>query len=164
MPRFSHQITNPVTETGDLDLHHRWTPHSSVSCPAETSQISELRYRGAKLLEACLPDPHAYDLMEGDAKLLITEVATNVLVHGEAPALTLTLATSGRAVRFSITGQTKALPTRDARRCPRPTAESGRGLILVQALAAAWGADPHNGVWFTLTIPEAVSEPRALAS
>jgi anti-sigma regulatory factor (Ser/Thr protein kinase) len=100
--------------------------------------------------------------MEDDAKLLITEVATNALVHGEAPVLTLTLATSGRAVRFSITGQTKALPARHRRRCPQPTSESGRGLVLVQALAAAWGADPNNGVWFVLTIPEAGSELRAL--
>lgn len=164
MHRSSHQTSSPVTETGNLDPQHRWTWRSSVSLPAETAQISELRSTGAELLKACVPDPSAYGAIESDAKLLITEVATNALLHGEAPALTLTLATSGHAVRFSITGQAKALPALQRRHCPQPNAETGRGLILLDALAAAWGADPHDGVWFVLTIPDAVGEPRALAS
>ncbi|MGW2421344.1 ATP-binding protein [Streptomyces sp. NPDC001709] len=102
--------------------------------------------------------------MESDAKLLITEIATNALVHGEAPVLTLTLAASGRAIRFSITGQTGDLPPGQRRPCPQPTAESGRGLVLVDALATAWGTDPQLGVWFVLTIPEAVAAPPTLTS
>ncbi|MGX5185790.1 ATP-binding protein [Streptomyces avermitilis] len=137
---------------------------SSVSRPAENAQISELRSAGADLLKACLPDPRVYDAVESDAKLLITEVATNALVHGEARVLTLTLATSGRAMRFSITGQTSDLPARQRRHYPQPTAESGRGLFLVDSLATAWGADLHLGVWFVLTIPDAVGEPPTLAS
>ncbi|MEW2493917.1 ATP-binding protein [Streptomyces nodosus] len=164
MPRFSHQISSPVTQAAHPQNQLRWTRRGSVSRPAETAQISELRSAGADLLKACLLDPRVYDAVESDAKLLITEVATNALVHGEATVLTLTLATSGRVMRFSITGQTSALPPGQRRPCPQPTAENGRGLFLVNALATAWGAEPHLGVWFVLTIPDAVGEPPPLAS
>jgi len=163
MPRLSRQNNSHVLQTGALDSGCRWTRRSSVSHPAEISQISELRYKGAELLRRCVSDP-AYAALESDAKLLISEVATNAVIHGEAPTLTLTLATSAGAVRFCITGQRKALPSQQCRQRPQPTSESGRGLLLVAAVAAAWGADLENGVWFVLTIPEAVGDPAVLAS
>lgn len=154
MPTIPGQNTGQGSEGDDNSPRHQWTRRRSVSRPAETAQISQLRCQGAELLKDCVPDQHLYNAMESDAKLLITEIATNAIVHGKAPSLTLTLATSNSAVRFSLTGQTEALPSRHRRQEALATAESGRGLKLVSALAAAWGADSENGVWFVLTIPQ----------
>lgn len=86
------------------------------------------------------------------AELLITELVTNALVHTE----------QGAEVSASLASTRLRVEVRDyASRRPRPyvpTADDGthgRGLMLVQALADAWGvevAGPGRGkvVWFEL--------------
>ncbi|MER5932977.1 ATP-binding protein [Streptomyces sp. NPDC002054] len=84
------------------------------------------------------------------AELLATELVTNALVHTDQGAdVSLRLADS--RLRVEVRDGT-------ARR-PRPyvpiadDGTHGRGLMLVQALADAWGVDPADGgkvVWFEL--------------
>ncbi|MFD9409936.1 ATP-binding protein [Streptomyces sp. NPDC059989] len=88
----------------------------------------------------------------GVAELLITELVTNALVHTE----------QGAEVSASLAAGRLRVEVRDfATRLPRPyvpTADDGthgRGLVLVQTLADAWGVDadaPGRGkvVWFEL--------------
>ncbi|MFJ3883161.1 ATP-binding protein [Streptomyces sp. NPDC090077] len=86
------------------------------------------------------------------AELLITEVVTNALVHTD----------QGAEVSATVRGGRLRVEVRDhAARLPRPHVPSaddgthGRGLVLVQALADAWGVDPlamgsGKVVWFEL--------------
>ncbi|WP_221357132.1 ATP-binding protein [Streptomyces beigongshangae] len=91
------------------------------------------------------------------ASLLVAELATNAALHGRVP---------GRDARLDLTLDAASLliEVTDARgdRLPgRPPVadadgESGRGLLLVEALADGWGIRPHHPagktVWATLAL------------
>ena len=80
-------------------------------------------------------------------ELLVSEVATNALVHG-AGDVRVDVHTSGSAVRIEVSDDSTALPVpRDA----GPDGESGRGMALVEALSSRWGTDARadgKTVWF----------------
>ena len=86
------------------------------------------------------------------AQVLTSELVTNAVRHGRG-AITLRVAQSGRGVIVTVADQGADLPVlRDhdlASKC-------GRGMQLVDALAAAWGTRPVGAgrpgkeVWFTL--------------
>ncbi len=86
-----------------------------------------------------------------DAALLVTEVATNALRHG-GPGVDLWVrspAAGGLRVEL-IDGRSDALPRA---RQPELDAEGGRGLLIVGALARAWGSERLSAgkcVWFEL--------------
>jgi anti-sigma regulatory factor (Ser/Thr protein kinase) len=81
--------------------------------------------------------------------LLVSEVATNALIHG-AGQVRVRVLDHGPRLRVEISDEADAMPAlRDFDR----DAEGGRGVALVDALAHAWGADPKPGgktVWFEL--------------
>jgi anti-sigma regulatory factor (Ser/Thr protein kinase) len=82
-----------------------------------------------------------------DVDLVISELITNALLHGGAHH---TAADPGAAVRLDLEYDGQALVCRIADGSPLPpspeqpgcTAESGRGLLLVEALCSAWGWRP----------------------
>ncbi len=79
--------------------------------------------------------------------LLVSEVATNALVHGAGQVLVRVVPTEG-GVRIEVVDGSPALPRP---RTAKDTDEGGRGLALVEALSSAWGAEPVDGgktVWF----------------
>jgi hypothetical protein len=82
--------------------------------------------------------------------LLIGELVTNAVVHGHGPVgLRVTLDETDGILRCEVTDASPQLPR------PGPAsddAESGRGLMLVAALAASHGWQPAAAgktVWFT---------------
>jgi anti-sigma regulatory factor (Ser/Thr protein kinase) len=87
----------------------------------------------------------------GDAKLLVSELATNAVIHAGAP-FAVSVRADGSTVRISIRDWSTMRPRlRDA----GPAALSGRGLRLVDALADGWGvdADPDGKtVWAELPL------------
>jgi anti-sigma regulatory factor (Ser/Thr protein kinase) len=92
------------------------------------------------------------DGMHDDLALVATELAVNAIRHAESP-FTVSLAADDDRIRI-IVGDTD--PKAPRRRAPDVQDESGRGLLLVDALADAWGADPVDGgklVWAELTRP-----------
>jgi len=74
--------------------------------------------------------------LEPDASLLATELVTNGLRHGGGPR-SLALTRHGNRLRIAVADNE---PVRSPRRQdPSLTAEGGRGLALVEGMAAAWG-------------------------
>jgi serine phosphatase RsbU (regulator of sigma subunit) len=103
-------------------------------------------------LDALLHDWRDPERVHG-AALMLSEVVTNVLTHTDGDAL-LVAELSGppgaRLLRVEVTDPSDELPHR---REPGELASSGRGLMLMESLADAWGASPRGEgktTWFEL--------------
>ncbi len=86
------------------------------------------------------------------ALLLASELMTNALRHAPGP-LAVELWYSARELGVEVTGRSTPRP---CARLADVNEESGRGLLLVEALADAWGTRPTadgKTVWFTLLLP-----------
>ncbi|MFD7325175.1 ATP-binding protein [Streptomyces sp. NPDC059875] len=100
--------------------------------------------RGARL--ARLLAVHQFrhwDVPQDTAALLVAELAANAVTHGRVPGrdFELTLAyTPGRLLRIDVsdTRGERRPPSPGALACPRPLADAGRGLLIVEALASRW--------------------------
>ncbi|MFI6640556.1 SpoIIE family protein phosphatase [Streptomyces sp. NPDC050504] len=92
------------------------------------------------------------------AVLMVSEMATNVLVHTDGDALLLAEISPGpgpRRLRVEVADASDELPHK---RRPGEMASSGRGLVLMEMLADAWGVDPRGegkSIWFELEEREA---------
>ncbi|MER6917219.1 SpoIIE family protein phosphatase [Streptomyces sp. NPDC000594] len=90
------------------------------------------------------------------AVLMVSEMATNVLVHTDGSALLVAEVTCGegaRTLRVEVADSSDDLPHK---RRPGELASSGRGLVLMEMLADAWGVDPRGegkSIWFELHEP-----------
>ncbi|MFF4831440.1 ATP-binding protein [Streptomyces sp. NPDC001315] len=94
--------------------------------------------------------------------LVVAELAANAVAHGRVRGrgfrLTLTVEASD-TLRIEVAdSRGDRLPL--GRRTASPTAETGRGLLLVDALAARWGSDPWppsgKVVWAEIGLPQPV--------
>ncbi|WP_112467007.1 SpoIIE family protein phosphatase [Streptomyces triticisoli] len=87
------------------------------------------------------------------AVLLLSELLTNVLVHTDSDALLLAEVggeKGERRLRVEVTDAGDDLPHK---RRPGELASSGRGLVLTELLANAWGVVPRGrgkNIWFEL--------------
>lgn len=80
--------------------------------------------------------------------LLANELVTNAILHTEAE-FDVVVDVAGRRVRVEVRDRSNRAP---AARSAAPESVAGRGLALIEALAADWGVDqiPDDGkaVWF----------------
>ena len=81
-------------------------------------------------------------------ELLTSEVVTNAIIHGRSgPHLAVEI--EERFVRVAVRDLSPELPVRQL---SRPDDVSGRGVVIVEELASAWGVErERNGakrVWF----------------
>ncbi|SDJ34001.1 Anti-sigma regulatory factor (Ser/Thr protein kinase) [Frankineae bacterium MT45] len=90
-----------------------------------------------------------------DAELLVSELVTNAVRHGRPEiALSLRANPSGIEVEVSDGGDvSEVVPVAD----PGPERTGGRGLRIVDAIAARWGVSvrrpaPGKTVWFQLAV------------
>ncbi|GGZ12689.1 ATP-binding SpoIIE family protein phosphatase [Streptomyces poonensis] len=123
------------------------------------AQAEPERIAGARRqLRELLHDWRSEDQVDS-AVLLVSEMLTNVLVHTDADALLVAevAGASGepaaRRMRIEVTDASDDLPHR---RRPGELASSGRGLMLMELLADAWGVDPRGegkSIWFELREP-----------
>jgi len=84
-----------------------------------------------------------------DAELIVSELAMNSVIHGHSN-FTVAIAADDDIVRISVTDNSSVLPKPTE---PLPGATYGRGLQIVNALAARWSAEtlPHGKiVWAEL--------------
>ncbi|MFI9210193.1 ATP-binding protein [Streptomyces sp. NPDC053253] len=104
----------------------------------------------------------------GDIRLVVSELATNALAHGSD-------AEHGFLVRLEPGADGIRLEVHDSRdphqplpepAAPDPAAETGRGLVIVDALSTLWGVDPRQPrgkiVWSHFPIAMPATAVRAI--
>lgn len=86
-----------------------------------------------------------------DLRLLTSEVITNAIVHTHA-SCAVHVRWTGSRIRLEATDTGAGRPRKET---AAPDEESGRGLLLVSMLSAAWGTRSDRAgkvVWFELTV------------
>ncbi|GLW98578.1 ATP-binding protein [Microtetraspora sp. NBRC 16547] len=107
--------------------------------------------RARRLVSAALGRDHP---LHDDCVLLTSEIATNAVVHsrsGEGGSFTLTVSCTEDRVRVCVQDEGSADPPCAGHAVSNGT--SGRGLPLLDALAARWGMireAGRNQVWFEM--------------
>jgi anti-sigma regulatory factor (Ser/Thr protein kinase) len=94
----------------------------------------------------------SWGLDAGDVTLLVSELATNAVLHARSPFRVTVIRQAGR-LRVEVFDHNSRLPSFTV----VPTdAGSGRGLMLVQTLAGAWGVESHvedgKTIWFEVAV------------
>lgn len=110
-----------------------------VSCSAARRFVQEMLAR-------------APEDIRGDASLLLSEVFTNALLHGSGP-VTVEIEQRGGGYRIAVSDRSSTPPQEKGYRADDAT---GRGLHLLDSLAAAWGWERTSFgkvVWFDLPVP-----------
>lgn len=118
---------------------------SHAQYPADLASIASAR---AFVSEAM--GQLAEDLRER-AVLMTSELASNAIRHAHSP-FTVTTTMDSAEFRVSVTDAGGAVPLPQH---SSPTDTSGRGLLIVDALADRWGTEIERGsttVWFSLTL------------
>ncbi|MBW3613725.1 MAG: SpoIIE family protein phosphatase [Actinobacteria bacterium] len=128
--------------------HERPAPprQARMRLPAELSSARRARGFVASVLRSWrMPE-----LVGGDLELLTSEVATNSVRHAGGGPFSILVRYDGRVVRVEVGDGSRVLPLPGN---PGSEATSGRGLLLVDSLASAWGVVPTvhgKRVWFEL--------------
>nr|WP_275940656.1 ATP-binding protein [Streptomyces sp. SID8381] len=134
-----------------------WATPSQRRTPRPSTAVREfaMRFtstpRGARLARRLVSHRlddwgHAYASPVNETMTLVAaELAANAIRHGHVPGrdfhLRLTEDGGGGGLRIEVADtRAEQLP---ARRTPGPDGESGRGLVLVEALADDWGVVPR---------------------
>jgi anti-sigma regulatory factor (Ser/Thr protein kinase) len=165
----SHHMTGPLADRREDDIAMLLLSREAAACQvgaggpeavrpvrrtvltvaqAEPERIAEARAQIREVLHDWA-DPEQVDA----AVLLVSEVVTNVLTHTDGDAL-LVVELSGpagrRRMRVDVADASDELPHR---RSPGELASSGRGLVLMELLAGAWGVEPRGdgkSTWFEI--------------
>jgi DNA-binding NarL/FixJ family response regulator len=94
------------------------------------------------------------DSLLDDVQLLVSELVTNAVVHAGSE-VEVAVRLLADAVRIEVIDRAPTMRLRPSD--PPQDAESGRGLLLVETLATAWGVEPVEGgkaVWFEVARPD----------
>lgn len=85
-----------------------------------------------------------------DAALIVSELLTNAFLHARSAA-EVCVTWRGGTLHVVVADRSRALPQLGD---GSPDATSGRGVLIMDALAVSWGAEPEadgKRVWFELT-------------
>ncbi|TGB09555.1 SpoIIE family protein phosphatase [Streptomyces sp. MZ04] len=157
----SHHTTGPLADRREDDIavlllrrtgRPEWRTAARRTvltvAQAEPERIAGARRHVRELLHDWA-DPDQVD----SAVLMVSETVTNVLVHTDGDALLVAevMGEPGtRRLRAEVSDSSDDLPHK---RHPGELASSGRGLVLMELLADAWGVDPRGdgkSIWFEL--------------
>ncbi|MEJ8635399.1 MULTISPECIES: ATP-binding protein [Streptomyces] len=119
--------------------------------------------RGARLARLLTTAQLAsWGLPSESAAQIVAELATNATVHGRVPGrdfrLDLTVDDEGKRLRIEVTDTRgdRVPPGPGISTAPAADSESGRGLLIVEALADRWGVAqgpvPRKTVWAELDL------------
>ena len=97
-------------------------------------------------------------------ELMVSELATNCVLHTNS-SFQITIQEGRDEVRVEATDQDRAEPQLQS---PGPSDPHGRGLRIIDALAADWGVDLQDRrskvVWFTVPVQDRPAHRRQLAN
>jgi anti-sigma regulatory factor (Ser/Thr protein kinase) len=116
-------------------------PRATLSLSPTTENIPRARH----FIDDALPDTCWAD----DVTLLVSELASNAVRHAQAP-FTVSVGCDGEIVRVEVADDSPQMPVP---RVPTFDAVTGRGLMIVEALATSWGVEPSGSgktVWFEI--------------
>ncbi|MFI6765842.1 SpoIIE family protein phosphatase [Streptomyces sp. NPDC050355] len=165
----SHHTTGPLVDRREDDIAVLLLSREAASCGVGAGGPSAQQAVRRTVLAVAQAEPQRiaearrqirdvlHDWADADqvdsAVLMVSEVVTNVLMHTDGDAL-LVAEISGprgaRRIRVDVSDSSDELPHR---RSPGELASSGRGLVLLELLAGAWGVDPRGdgkSTWFEL--------------
>ncbi|QDY77907.1 ATP-binding SpoIIE family protein phosphatase [Streptomyces qinzhouensis] len=168
----SHYTVGPLADRREDDvalvlLSREGEPGPAEAAPRRTAmtiaqaqpeRIAAARQTVRELLHDWA-DPEQVDA----AVLMVSEMVTNVLVHTDGNALLAARVTAAtgpapRVLRVEVADSSDELPHK---RRPGELASSGRGLVLMEMLADAWGVDPQGEgkcIWFELHESESAGQ------
>ncbi|MFF9123073.1 ATP-binding protein [Streptomyces sp. NPDC014889] len=128
--------------------HHTGHPGYSETLPA----LEESAAAARKLVRTALAAWYLEDL-EDTAILVVSELVANAVKHTKSRLIRVVISRPNeRFVRVGVVDKARVMPE-----LPKPDEDlptSGRGLLLVDALAECWGTDPHRWgkqVWAELS-------------
>ncbi|MFE7836910.1 ATP-binding protein [Streptomyces sp. NPDC057474] len=151
----------------NVDIGHPTATHPDPNQPTTPTRHFTIRLsatsRGARLARHLTAEqlhrwgwPYGTEANDTSA-LLVAELATNAVLHGRVRGrdfrLRLTLYPADPALRIEVTDARpdRRPPTPGTLPPPPPDLDSGRGLVLVEALSTHWGTtcgDPYTKtVW-----------------
>ncbi|MEV0775089.1 SpoIIE family protein phosphatase [Streptomyces sp. NPDC050433] len=156
----SHYTTGPLADRREDDIALlllsrtsapvRRPPRRSVLtiAQAEPEQVADARRQLRDLLHDWADEEQV-----DSAVLMLSEMATNVLVHTDGDAVLIVEAAGERGKRRLRVEAADASDELPHRRRPGELASSGRGLVLLEMLADSWGVDPRGegkSIWFEI--------------
>ncbi|MEU6850587.1 SpoIIE family protein phosphatase [Actinacidiphila alni] len=158
----SHHTTGPLADRREDDIalvllrRDPDGPTCAVPVRRTVLTVSQTDPGGIRAtredIRALLHDWTSADQVES-AVLLVSELVTNVLVHTDEDAVLTAMVTGmpgTRRLHAEVGDRSDDMPHR---RTPGEMASSGRGLLLMEELADAWGVDPRGdgkSIWFEL--------------
>ncbi|MBW5423312.1 SpoIIE family protein phosphatase [Streptomyces sp. BG9H] len=157
----SHYTTGPLADRREDDiavllLSRTSRPEQRTDARRTVLTVAQAepeRVAGARRHLRDLLHDWADDDQVDSAVLMVSEMLTNVLVHTDGDALLVAEVTGepgARRLRAEVADGSDDLPHK---RRPGELASSGRGLVLMELLAGAWGVDPRGdgkSIWFEL--------------
>ncbi|HVN13218.1 MAG TPA: SpoIIE family protein phosphatase [Kineosporiaceae bacterium] len=111
---------------------------AAMTLPAGPASGAAARRFVQRTLAGVRPDPERLDTLV----LLCSELVTNAVLHAAGPSQVRLRLRDGR-VRLEVHDPSPQVPTTVL---AGPEATNGRGMMLVDALADAWGVDPGDGL------------------
>ncbi|MGJ5899317.1 ATP-binding protein [Streptomyces niveiscabiei] len=111
-------------------------PNYSVALPRTPEAVGEARFFARVVLGTW----HLTGPVVDDAVLLLSEMVTNAVVHGDGLRITISIDRPAPG-RVLLAVRDRAHERVPRRRSPGPGDTSGRGLHLLDALAIQWGCD-----------------------
>ncbi|MFF7142129.1 ATP-binding protein [Streptomyces nodosus] len=135
----------------EMSIERRPNPDGDALSKADAAWPRRLR----RIVRASLIHWGRPSLVE-TAELLLTELATNALRHARGLDIGIRIYAQGDRLVIEVNDGS---PTRPVLRHATATDESGRGLFLVEAMAAEWGVSPDGTTtWCTLPLAEGPSD------
>ncbi len=131
--------------TSEIEPH---AARGTITLPPTTESVPRARH----FVDESLPNTCWAD----EVTLLVSELASNAVRHAGTP-FTVALGCDGSIVRVEVTDGSSDLPVAQV---PPADAVTGRGLLIVDAIAERWGVDvtpTGKTVWFELSCRAATS-------